>query len=75
MRVTGFGPADPGASPGLPLRSAELTASAASARRMLAFLRAQRSPYQPAYASAAGSVLTVGFAAAPLGLLQDQQDQ
>jgi hypothetical protein len=76
MRVTGFGPADPGASPGLPLRSAELTASAASARRMLAFLRAQRSPYEPASASAAGPVLTVGFAApAPLGLLQDQQDQ
>jgi hypothetical protein len=43
---------------------------------MLAFLRAQRSPYEPASASAAGPVLTVGFAApAPLGLLQDQQDQ
>ena len=45
----------------------------ALARRMLAFLRAQRSPYQPGYAGAAGSVVTVGFAApAPLGLLGNQ---
>ncbi|HET9974649.1 MAG TPA: hypothetical protein VFQ68_40900 [Streptosporangiaceae bacterium] len=37
---------------------------------MLAFLRAQRSPYQPGYAGPAGSVVTVEFAApAPLGLL------
>jgi hypothetical protein len=72
VRVTGFGAPDPGASPGLPLRTAELTAPSATARRMLAFLRAQRSPYQPASASLAGSVLTVEFAApAPLGLLQD----
>src|SRR5581483_5967226 len=73
LRVTGFGTADPGASPGLPLRTAELTASGGTARRMLAFLRAQRSPYQPAYAGAAGAAVTVGFAApAPLGLLHDQ---
>jgi hypothetical protein len=72
VRVTGFGAPYPGASPGLPLRTAELTAPSATARRMLAFLRAQRSPYQPASASLAGSVLTVEFAApAPLGLLQD----
>jgi hypothetical protein len=72
IRVTGFGAADPGASPGLPLRTAEFAASGPEARRMIAFLRAQRSPYQPAQVSLAGSVLTVGFAApAPLGLLQD----
>jgi hypothetical protein len=40
---------------------------------MLAFLRAQHSPYQPGYAGAAGSVVTVEFAApAPLGLLDSQ---
>jgi hypothetical protein len=73
IRVTGFGAADPGASPGLPLRTAQLTAPGGTAPRMLAFLRAQRSPYQPSYASAAGPVVTVGFAApAPLGLLDNQ---
>ena len=51
MRVTGFGAPAPGASPGLPLGSAELTAAAGTARRMLAFLRAQRSPYLPVYAA------------------------
>ncbi len=71
VQVSGFGAAAPGASPGLPLRTAELTAPAATAHRMLAFLRAQRSPYQPAYASLAGTVVTVEFAGpAPLGLLQ-----
>jgi hypothetical protein len=72
VQVSAFGAADPGASPGLPLRTAELTAPAATARRMLVFLQAQRSPYQPAYASRAGTVVTVEFAGpAPLGLLQD----
>jgi hypothetical protein len=72
VEVSGFGAADPGASPGLPLRTAELTAPAAAAHRMLAFLRAQRSPYQPAHTSLAGTVVTVEFAGpAPLGLLQD----
>ena len=47
LRVTGFGAADPGAGPGLPVRTAQLAASGGTARRMLAFLRAQRSPYQP----------------------------
>ncbi len=72
VQVTGFGPPAPGASPGLPLRTAELTAPAGTAHRMLSFLRAQRSPYLPAYAGLAGSALTVQFGApAPLGLLQD----
>jgi hypothetical protein len=72
VQVTAFGAPDPGASPGLPLRTAELTAPAGTAHRMLAFLRAQRSPYLPAYVGLTGSVLTVAFGApAPLGLLQD----
>jgi len=72
IRVAGFGAADPGASPGLPLRTAQLTAPGGAAPRVLAFLRAQRSPYQPSYARAGGSVVTVGFAApAPLGLLDN----
>ena len=76
FHVTGFGDRGPGASPALPLRTAELTAPAATAREMLAFVRAQRSPYLPAHATVAlgtggESVLTVEFAApAPLGLLQ-----
>jgi hypothetical protein len=78
VEVTGFGGA-PGASPDLPLRTAELTAPAGTARTMLAFVRAQRSPYLAAHAAltpgADGqSVLTVEFAApAPLGLLQTDQ--
>jgi hypothetical protein len=72
IRVTGFGAADPGTSPGLPLRTARLAGPGGAARRMLAFLRAQRSPYQPGYAGAAGSVVTVRFAApGPLGLLDN----
>jgi hypothetical protein len=72
VQVTGFGAPGPRASPGLPLRTAELTAPAGPAHRMLAFLRAQRSPYLPAHAGLAGSVLTVQFGApTPLGLLQD----
>ena len=71
VQVAGFGAPASAASPGLPLRTAELTATAATAHRMLAFLRAQRSPYLPAYAGLAGSVLTVEFGPAPLGLLQD----
>jgi hypothetical protein len=51
VQVTGFGGGGPGASPDLPLRTAELTAPAASARTMLAFVRAQRSPYLPAHAT------------------------
>jgi hypothetical protein len=77
VRVTGFGDRGPGASASLPLRTAVITAPAATARRMLAFARAQRSPYLPAHAGlapgpAGESVLTVEFGApAPLGLLPD----
>jgi hypothetical protein len=73
LRVTGFGVADPGAGPGLPVRAARLAASGGAARRALAFLRAQRSPYQTGNAGTAGSGVTVEFAApAPLGLLGNQ---
>ena len=51
VQITGFGGGGPDASPGLPLRTAELTAPAATARTMLAFVRAQRTPYLPAHAA------------------------
>jgi hypothetical protein len=60
------------------MRSASLTAPASTARRMLAFVRAQRAPYLPVQASLAPAgggllTLTIRFAApAPLGLLQTQ---
>jgi hypothetical protein len=78
VRIEAFLDDGPGASAGLPLRAAELTAEPSAASDILTFFRAQRSPYLPALAAitAAGggeSVLTVQFAApAPLGLLQAQ---
>lgn len=78
MRIHGFSDDGPAASPGMPLRQVTLTASTASARRIVAFYRAQRAPYLPARtvlaAGPAGqSELTVQFAApAPLGLLRSQ---
>jgi hypothetical protein len=78
LRVTAFVDDGPDASPGLPLRGAELTASTITARQLLAFFRAQRAPYLFAQADLAAmpggeSVLTIEFAApAPLGLLQPQ---
>jgi hypothetical protein len=78
VRITAFSDGGPGASPGLPLRAAKLTATPAAARNMLAFARAQRSPYLPAQAGLAPgaggeSVLTIEFAApGPLGLLESQ---
>ena len=50
VRVGGFGDCGPGAGASLPLRAAVIAAPAATARRMLAFARAQRSPYLPAHA-------------------------
>src|ERR1039458_8217922 len=78
VRIGAFLDDGPGASPGLPLRAAELTAAGGAARNTLAFFRAQRPPYLPARAAvtaqgSGGSVLTVQFAApVPLGLLQPQ---
>jgi hypothetical protein len=59
----------------LSLRTAEIAAPAATARRMLAFVRAQRSPYLATRADLTpgpdGYVLTIEFGApAPLGMLR-----
>jgi hypothetical protein len=75
VRVDGFGGRGPGESPGLALRTAEIAAPAATARRMLAFVRAQRSPYLATRAGLTpgpdGYVLTIEFGApAPLGMLR-----
>ncbi len=78
VRIQAFLDSGPGASPGIPLRAAELTAVHGSAQKLLAFFRAQRPPYLAALVSVAtgpggGSALTVEFAApSPLGLLQAQ---
>jgi hypothetical protein len=83
VSVVGFGDVGPGASPGVPLRSADLAETvgpggpsrAARVQSMLAFLRAQRDPYLAAHIQAvrlAGgrNVLRIEFAApSPLGLL------
>ena len=59
-----------GESPGLALRTAEITVPEATARRMLAFVRAQRSPYlatradlNPGTPGPDGYVLTIEFGA------------
>ena len=73
--IAGFADRGPGASPGLPLRTVQIAGPAAAARTILAFVRAQRSPYLAAHArlTQGESVLTVEFAApAPLGLLRPQ---
>jgi hypothetical protein len=75
VRIDGFGGRGPGQSPGLALRTAEITAPAATARRTLTFVRAQRSPYLAIRADLTpgpdGYVLTIEFgAAAPLGMLR-----
>ena len=78
VRITGFGDAGPGASPGQPWRSVQLEADGAAGSNMLAFARAQRPPYLPARAGlsrgpAGHTVLAIQFAApSPLGLLQTQ---
>ena len=73
VRIAGFADRGPGASPGLPLRTVQITAPPAAGRAMLAFVRAQRSPYLAAHAGLTHgeTVLTVEFAApGPLGLLR-----
>jgi hypothetical protein len=85
VQVRSFGDGGPRASPGLPLRTAEVAARAAATtrgasglRNMLAFVRAQRPPYLPAHTrivagSAGASVLRIEFSApSPVGLLQTQ---
>jgi hypothetical protein len=78
--VLAFGGAAPGASPGVPLRTAELAGPAGPSgrsyvRSVLAFLRVQRAPYlassmTTARLASGRTALFVGFAApSPLGLL------
>ncbi len=81
--IVAFGDSAPGAGAGSPLRSAGLadtggaarTGSSASMRSMLAFLRAQRTPYLAAHVeivqhTGGQTVLLIEFAApSPLGLL------
>jgi hypothetical protein len=79
VSVAAFGDLAPGASPGIPLRSADLALAgagpAAHLRAMVAFLRAQRDPYLAAHIQtvrrAGGrNVLRIEFAApSPPGLL------
>ncbi len=78
LQLTGFGGAAPGASPGIPLRSAGITAAGSSGAAELAsdltFLRAQLPPYRPLPAqvvrTGGRSVLHIDFGApSPLGLL------
>jgi hypothetical protein len=76
VHIVAFADAGPGAGPGTPLRTAELAAPLATARDMLAFVRAQRPPYLPVRSGlsrgpAGQTLLSVQFAApSPLGLLQ-----
>jgi hypothetical protein len=80
VRVSAFGDSGPGASQGMPLRSAQITVPSRADRGrlqgMITFVRAQRPPFLPARAlitrGAGGSpVLSIGFSApSPAGLLQ-----
>jgi hypothetical protein len=80
VQVTEFADSGPGASAGVPLRSAVITVAGrddpAAVADMLTFVRAQRPPYLPARSliepgPAGVSVLSIQFAApSPLGLLQ-----
>ena len=83
VRILAFPGSGPGASPGVPLRAAELASppgadGSAYLRSVRAFLRAQRAPYLASSISivrvASGrSLLRFGFAApSPLGLLGAQ---
>jgi tetratricopeptide (TPR) repeat protein len=73
LRIISFGEPDPGASAGVPLRSAELAGPPSQA--LLAFLRAQHAPYLAAVIRAirldgGQAGVRIGFASpSPLGLL------
>jgi hypothetical protein len=83
LSIVAFGDRAPGASPGIPLRSADLAETGSTAgpdgvtwvRSMVTFLRAQRDPYLAAHIQtmrlASGqNILRIEFAApSPLGLL------
>ena len=81
LNIVGFGSPSPGASPGVPLRSAEITGAAppgsgpASLHSLMTVLQAQRPPYLPSVLEIvqippSGAVLRIGFPVpSPLGLL------
>jgi hypothetical protein len=82
LDITGFGGPSPGASAGVPLRSAEITGAAGPGsrhpvplRRLMVVLRAQRAPYVPSSLEIVripgGAVLRIGYPVpSPLGLLK-----
>jgi hypothetical protein len=82
VQVAAFGDSGPGASAGVPLRSAVITVAGRddpdAVAEMLTFVRAQRPPYLAARSliepgPAGGPALSIQFAApSPLGLLQPQ---
>jgi hypothetical protein len=73
IRIISFGEPDPGASAGVPLRTAEIAGPASQA--LLAFLRAQQAPYlaaviRPIRLDGGQAAVRIGFASpSPLGLL------
>ena len=82
LDITGFGRPSPGASAGVPLRSADIAGAAppgpgtpVSLQSLMAILRAQRPPYLPSSLAIvrippAGVVLRIGYPVpSPLGLL------
>jgi len=82
LDITGFGRPGPGASAGVPLRSAEITGAAppgsrarVSLRRLMVVLHGQRAPYVPSSVEIVrippgGAVLRIAYPApSPLGLL------
>jgi tetratricopeptide (TPR) repeat protein len=79
LRVLAFGDAGPGASPGVPLRSAEIAAPSAAAvgwtQTALRFLAEQQAPFLPsltalAHPAGAGRALLVEYPSpSPLGLV------
>jgi hypothetical protein len=82
LDIVGFGRPSPGASAGVPLRSAEITGAAPPGsrrpvplRRLMVVLRAQRAPYVPSsleiVRTPGGAVLRIGYPVpSPLGLLK-----
>jgi hypothetical protein len=82
LDITGFGGPSPGASAGMPLRSAEITGAAPPGSRhpvslhsLMVVMQAQRAPYVPSSLEIVripgGAVLRIGYPVpSPLGLLR-----
>jgi hypothetical protein len=82
LDITGFGGPSPGASAGVPLRSAEITGAAPPGSRhpvplhsLMVVMQAQRAPYVPSSLEIVripgGAVLRIGYPVpSPLGLLR-----